>query len=84
MTLDQWMDFLYAQPERIIDGKALPAKGPAVCMSSEDYQVNDTALAQLCVHAPCSWEVRQAIEDARTNVQAVIKAVDKPPVPASK
>lgn len=63
MNLDQWIDFLYAQPERPDPdhpGKTLPAKGPAIALSSEDWARNETAIAQLCIHGKCTYEEKQA------------------------
>lgn len=61
---DAWFDFLYAQPERpdpAHPGQTLPAKGPAVCVSSIDWAKNETAIAQLCIHGKCSYEQKQAV-----------------------
>jgi hypothetical protein len=60
---DEWFDFLYAQPERPDPknpGKSLPAKGPAVCVSSEHWAKNETAIAQLCIHGKCTYDQQQA------------------------
>ena len=86
MDVQEWLDFLYAQPKRpdwrdkdcLVDPQSknctwLPEKGPAVCMSSEDYQRNDAAIAQICVNAPCSYELKKNIEEARTRVNLLIK-----------
>lgn len=63
MSLDAWFDFLYAQPERpdpAHPGETLPAKGPAVCLSSDDWRKNETAIAQLCIHGKCTYEQKLA------------------------
>lgn len=65
LTVDEFFDFLYAQPERpdpFHPGQVLPAKGPAVCMSSVDWASNETALAQLCIQGKCSYEQKKALE----------------------
>lgn len=64
LSLDEWFDFLYAQPERPDPkhpGGKLPAKGPAVCVSSPDWGRNETAIAQLCIHGKCTYEEQQAV-----------------------
>ena len=69
LTLDEWLDFLYAQPERpdpANHGGVLPAKGPAVCLSSVDWARNETALADLCARGSCSYEQVKALERMRT------------------
>ena len=77
LTVTQWLDFLYARgeiPDPKNPGKMLAKKGPAVCISSEDYQLNDTALAQLCVKAHCTYEQKKALE----RVSNFMKAVNLP------
>ena len=68
LTIDEWLDFLYAQLERP-DPKdptnTLPEKGPAICMSSEDWAKNETAIAQLCVKGKCTYEQTLLLEKAR-------------------
>jgi hypothetical protein len=79
LTVAEWIDFLYAQPERPDPknpGKMLPAKGPAVCVSSIDYQKNDTALAQLCVKAKCTYEVENEINRIRSNIASGERAAN--------
>ncbi len=79
LTVDEFIDMLYAQPERP-DPKdpnckvkppeapkkacrMLPAHGPSLILSSVDYQKNDTALAQLCVKAKCTYEQKKALDN---------------------
>lgn len=65
LTVPEWLEFLYAAPERPDPknpGKMLPAKGPAVCMPSDDYRRNETAIAQLCAKGQCSYEQKKALE----------------------
>lgn len=71
----EFFDFIYAQKERPDPknpSKKLPEKGPAIFISSEDYRRNDTALGQLCTHAPCSYEVKKSIEKASTQVNTLL------------
>lgn len=64
LTLEEWLEFLYARPERPDPknpGKKLPEKGPAMCVSSIDYQKNDSAIAELCVKIHCTYEQKKAL-----------------------
>jgi hypothetical protein len=54
LTMEQFLAFLYANPEQ--------NKGPAVCISSEDWQRNETALAELCVKGNCTYEQKKTLE----------------------
>jgi hypothetical protein len=65
LTVQEWLDFLYARgpvPDPKDPKKTLPAKGPAVCFSSHDYQKNETAIAQLCSKGKCTYEQQKALE----------------------
>lgn len=86
LSWDEWYDFLYAQPERPdpkdpdckIDPNSskcskLPEKGPAVCMSSEDYRKNDTAMADLCLKGKCTYEQNRAATNIRKMEKAAVK-----------
>lgn len=85
MDIDDWFDFLYAQVERpdrhdpdcSIDPNGvncswLPAKGPALCVSSEDWQKNETAIAQLCVEGKCSYDQQKTFTEVTGRVQGLI------------
>lgn len=72
MNLTEFLDFLYARGELVIDdpknpGKkiTLPAKGPAVCTWSEDWQKNEAAAAALCAKGKCTYEVERTLERMR-------------------
>lgn len=65
LGLTDWFEFLYAQQER----ENKPAKGPAVCMSSIDYQKNDAAIAALCQKGRCTYSQKKAIERIRGMVK---------------
>ena len=76
LTPPQFIDFLYAQPERPDPenpGKKLPEKGPAMFVSSRDYASNEGALAKLCQKAPCSYEQKKDIEEAQARVRKLMK-----------
>lgn len=65
LTVEEWLEFLYAKPERPDPknpGKTLPEKGPAMCASSVDYAKNETAIAELCVKIKCTYEQKKALE----------------------
>jgi hypothetical protein len=66
LTMDEFLDFLEAQPERPDPkdpSKKLPAHGAAVCQSSEDWNKQKTALEQACreLGKRCSYEIRRAL-----------------------
>lgn len=64
LDINELLDFLYAQDERPDPkhpGKRLPKKGPAVCVSSVDWQRNETAIAQLCVKGKCTYEQKKVL-----------------------
>lgn len=65
LTVEEWLEFLYAKPERPDPknpGKTLPEKGPAICLSSIDYTKNETSIAELCVKIKCTYEQKKALE----------------------
>lgn len=67
MDLNHFSDFLFAQPERPDPdhpGQTLPAKGPAVCLSSIHWSENETAIAQLCIRGKCTYEDQQSVARA--------------------
>ncbi len=64
MNLNQWFDFIYAQPERPDPdhpGQMLPAKGPAIAVSSEDWAANEAAIAQLCIRGKCTYAQKRSV-----------------------
>jgi tetrahydromethanopterin S-methyltransferase subunit G len=73
MTLDELIDFLEPQPERPDPknpGKMLPARGPAIIQSSDDWNHMKTALEQACaaLEDRCSYETQQMIKEAGRRV----------------
>jgi hypothetical protein len=67
MTLDQFIDFLEPQSERDDPdhpGQKLPARGGAICQSSDDFTKIKTSLEKACreLGSRCSYEVQHAIE----------------------
>lgn len=67
LNINEWMDFLYARGEILdpadpLKKRKLAAKGPSVCVSSEDFQKNQLAIDQLCNKGHCSWEQKKALE----------------------
>lgn len=65
MNLDQAVAFLEPQLD--------PARGAAMCMSSEDFSKLKTAIEQLCkkVGAACSKEAKENIERVSQNVDGL-------------
>jgi hypothetical protein len=76
LNTDQWLDFLYAR-EDDPNTKADESKGPAICISSEDYRKNETAIAQLCVKTNCTYEVKKQIAEISGRVEALRKEASK-------
>lgn len=67
MTLDQFIEFLEPQPERPDPdhpGQTLPARGGAICQSTDDFTREKTALEKACreLGSACSMEMRAAIQ----------------------
>jgi len=76
LTAAQWLDFLYTQaprPDLKNPGKTLPAKGPAVCVSSDDWRKNETAIAELCAKGHCTYEQKKALERMQNFVSDAAK-----------
>jgi len=69
LTLEQSIEFLEPQPERIDKktGKKIPERGGAICQSVEDWNGRRTALDIACRKAKkrCTQEMRGAIEGLR-------------------
>lgn len=63
LTVEQWLDFLYARPDDESTKDVDEAKGPAVCFSSVDMQKQKTAMEQLCVKAKCTYEQKKVIRE---------------------
>lgn len=71
MNLDEWVAFLEPQLEgKTPEGVVIPARGAALCMSSEDYQKIKTALEQACYKLGhwCSKETKVEGEKASTRL----------------
>ena len=73
-TIDEWIDFLLAQSERP-DPKnpdaTLPPKGPAICISSDDYTIQKTVLDQACAAAHCTYEQKKILEKISNHIERV-------------
>lgn len=72
LTLDQWLEFLEPQLEKIdVNGVVTPARGSAMCMSSDDFSKLKTAMEQLCrkVGSACSPEQKKTISDVGNRVE---------------
>ena len=68
LTMQEWLDFLYADPAT--------KKGPAICVSSEDWRLNETAIADLCLRGFCTYEQEQMVKRMngfRSEVQEMIR-----------
>ena len=77
LTTAEWVDFLYARgeiPNPKDPTKKLPAKGPAVCVSSDDWRKNETAIAQFCENGKCTYEQKKAL----VRMQGFHNAVSSP------
>jgi hypothetical protein len=78
LNLDQFIDFLEPQPEKINpDGTKTPERGAAVCLSADDWIALKTAIQQLCekVGSFCTKEVKQEIAQVNSNVDDLQKRV---------
>lgn len=64
-TLDEWIDFLSPSDKH----------GPAICMTSEDYAKQKTALEQACVKSNCSLEQKKEIEARTIRIDKHIRKV---------
>lgn len=76
LNIDEWFDFLYAQGERPNPkkpGEKLPAKGPALAVSSEDWQLNETAIGQLCVDGKCNYDQQQLFNKVTGRIEGLIE-----------
>lgn len=72
LNFDLWVDFLEPQPEKPgPNGTVIPAKGPAICISSEHWTRLKTAVEQLCakVGAACTKETRAKMEELSFRIE---------------
>lgn len=62
MTVEEFIDFLQARPGNPANG--IPAKGPALCTSSEGFKDVKTMLEQACylLKKKCTYEMKQTIQ----------------------
>jgi hypothetical protein len=78
LALDQWIEFLEPQAERVLpDGKIIPARGAALCMASGDFGKLKTAMEQACklLGAKCQKEVTKNINDINVKVEKLQASV---------
>lgn len=75
MTFEEFVEFLEPQPERVVNGKKLPARGAALCQSADDWNAHATALQQACekLKSACTYEMRKQIESVTTNLASLQK-----------
>lgn len=61
LTLEQWYDFLTPKAD----------KGPALCLSSEDFSKNKTAIEQMCARLKdrCTIEMKKEIQSYDQNIR---------------
>lgn len=75
MSLDEFLDFLEPQEEKIDDkGNVLaPARGGAICQSASDWNRQKTALEQACnlLGKSCSYEMREVLQKVTTSVDTL-------------
>lgn len=74
LSFDQWLEFLEPQPEKNLpDGKKVPERGAAVCVSSDDWTALKTAIMKLCekVGSWCKKEEQEKIEAVSANVEGL-------------
>lgn len=76
-NLDQWTEFLSAMPERPDPRdptKKLPAKGPAIAMSSEHMEKILALVDALCYkYKACTFEQTQMLEGFKKNMKELGK-----------
>ncbi len=76
MNLDEFIEFLEPQA-KVIDpntGQVIkPARGPALCQSSDDWNKMKTALEQACKKLGpwCSYEIKTYIQRASKNLASL-------------
>ncbi len=68
LTMNEYLDFLEAQPERpdpFNEGKTLPARAGAICQSTSDWNEQKTALEVACriLGKNCTYELEQTIKN---------------------
>jgi hypothetical protein len=72
LNFDLFMDFLEPQPEKPgPNGTIIPAKGPAICISSQDFAKLKTATEQLCakVGSACTKETKAKMEELSLRIE---------------
>lgn len=84
MTLDELIEFLEPQDERIDlkTGKKLPKRPPAMIMSAEEWNKQKTVLEQACTMLGdrCTIEMKQTISTVSGNIQSLFdKSISKRP-----
>ena len=76
-NLDQWTEFLSAMPERPDPkrpGVILPAKGPAIAMSSEHFEKITALVDKLCYkYKACSFEQEAMLASLKEAAETVKK-----------
>jgi hypothetical protein len=84
LTLEQFIDFLEPAPERpdpAHPGQVLPARGPAMCQSADDWGKAKTALEQLCEKAGsrCTYEMKQKLAEVAGRIDRLqLQTLAKP------
>lgn len=70
MGFQETIDWLEAQPERVVNGKTLPARAGAVCRSDEHFTAQKTALEQACalLKNRCTPEMQEALDNLSSGV----------------
>lgn len=65
-TLEEWLKFLYADHDT--------GKGPAICVSNDDWRRNETAIAELCAKNQCTYEQAETLarlKEFRLKIEAL-------------
>lgn len=80
LDLDQWIAFLEPQSEQVLPGDVkVPARGGALCMSSDDFSKLKTAMEQAChkLGRWCSYEVQTTMEQSSKRIGLLQKRASK-------
>ena len=80
LDLDQWIEFLEPQVEQVLPGDVkIPARGGALCMSSDDFAKLKTAMEQAChkLGRWCSYEVKTTMEQSAHRIGVLQKRASK-------
>lgn len=77
LTFEEFIYFLEAQAEHPDPNEpthTVPAKGAAMCQSSEDYQKQKTALETACrlLGPRCSYEIKKQIKTMQANIDRLL------------